>query len=935
MLRTILRPVNMALVAGVLISELVIGGWAMTGEIDPAQNKWFEKYKKQQNIPQAEDMLLNTDAEPDVTDGFTPMFNGTDLSGWSTKGGTCRFEAKDGLVVGTCVPGSSSTYLCTEKNDYRDFIFTCDMKWEVDGNSGVMFRAQIKSDGNTETVFGPQAEMEGITGDRYWNGGIYGQSCGGYFYPLWLTDHQQARAALNRTGWNRLTIMAHGNVVKTWVNGVPAAHWVDDGTYSRGFFGLQIHKGNKGTVLWKNVRIRELTYSDPEQWVQPSFWTTQDGKPATESWEFSDDEIRLTQPRGGKGNLLSPPLPPHFELSFKWKIGPQANSGLKYRVRQFGGRWLGVEYQMIDEAIPLASPHKGATASIYDLEAPILDKPLNPAGTWNEARIVAVGTEIKHYLNGAQVAQASIAGARWQADIARSKFYGLEGFAQPTEGDRVMLTDHGGQTVFKDFQFVALEAPPEPSLRPVAPQLGNAMRNGWADQTSIVIWTRTTQHPEMVTSGPQFITLPDRPGNWTDAGQLLTMQLPEGVELDEMLGACPGAPGEVRLTYFPQQGRNDSQSTSWTRTHADRDYTAQWKLDNLKPGTLYAAIVEARPIDGQEVTAVVRGSFRTAPAMTESPDLKFCMTTCHDFERRDDGLKGHKIYPAMTAINPDFVVHAGDIEYYDKPHPWAWTVELMRFKWARIFSLPRNREFYANRTTYFIKDDHDTLKNDCWAGQSYGAVSFDKGVELFNKEQFPTRSPRYHTISWGQDVQIWLLEGRDYRSPNTMPDGPDKTILGPEQKAWLFDTVSRSTARFKLVFSPTPIVGPDRNNKKDNHANQNFAHEGNELREFFGEIENVIVFCGDRHWQYASVDDESGLWEFGCGPGSEKHQLGWKEGDVRPVHRFLRVQGGFLSGEVTHSGDQDTPTLTLRHHDVNGKKMSEFQFPQQHDSDPE
>ncbi|QDT12639.1 3-keto-disaccharide hydrolase [Planctomycetes bacterium K23_9] len=240
------------------LSPIVVTSVAMADEVDPKQSAWYEKYKSQQNIPKDE-MLLNTDAEPDLKEGFAPLFNGKDLSGWSPKGGECKFEVQGDLVVGTCVPGSNSTYLSTEKDDYTDFVFTCDMKWEVDGNSGVMFRAQTKPAKNGGvTVFGPQAEMEGVTGDRYWNGGIYGQSCGGYFYPLWLKGHQEARDALDREGWNRLTIMAKGDVVKTWVNGVGAAHWVGDGTYAKGFFGLQIHKGAKGKVLWKNVRVKEL-----------------------------------------------------------------------------------------------------------------------------------------------------------------------------------------------------------------------------------------------------------------------------------------------------------------------------------------------------------------------------------------------------------------------------------------------------------------------------------------------------------------------------------------------------------------------------------------------------------------------------------------------------------------------------------------------------
>jgi len=226
-----------------------------------------------------------------------------------------------------------------------------------------------------------------------------------------------------------------------------------------------------------------------------------------------------------------------------------------------------------------------------------------------------------------------------------------------------------------------------------------------------------------------------------------------------------------------------------------------------------------------------------------------------------------------------------------KPDPWALTKDLMRFKWVRIFSLPVNRDFYSRTTSYFIKDHHDTLANDCWPGQTYGAVSFAEGVKLFNDEQFPSRDPRYAHIRWGRDLEIWILEGRDYRSANTAPDGPDRAAKG------------------------------------DNHANEVFAWEGDELRTRLSAIPGVIVLCGDRHWQYASAEPESGLWEFGCGPGSEKHELGWKPGNERPEHRFLRVAGGFLSGSLAYP-TPDQPRLTLCHRDVAGEEKSRFVFPQ-------
>jgi len=242
-----------------LILFFCISRLLLAGEFDPQQGEWFPHYSKQPNAPKPEDMLLNTDAEPEVNEGFTSLFNGKDLEGWTPKGGACTFEARDGLLVGTCVPGSDSTYLCTNQTDFTDFIFTCDMKWEVEGNSGVMFRARSKpGKKNSEIVFGPQAEMEEFSNKRDWSGGIYGQSCGGYFYPLWLKEHKNARAAIKKDHWNRITVSAKGNIVKTWVNGVPAAHWIDDGSYPKGFFGLQIHKGRKGTVLWKNIRVKRL-----------------------------------------------------------------------------------------------------------------------------------------------------------------------------------------------------------------------------------------------------------------------------------------------------------------------------------------------------------------------------------------------------------------------------------------------------------------------------------------------------------------------------------------------------------------------------------------------------------------------------------------------------------------------------------------------------
>ena len=156
-----------------------------------------------------------------------------------------------------------------------------------------------------------------------------------------------------------------------------------------------------------------------------------------------------------------------------------------------------------------------------------------------------------------------------------------------------------------------------------------------------------------------------------------------------------------------------------------------------------------------------------------------------------------------------------------------------------------------------------------------GTFNFEEGLRVY-REQVPMSEKPYRTFRWGKGLQVWFTEGRDFRSPNTDPDGPDKTIWGAEQKRWLKDTLLASDADWKILVSPTPIVGPDRKNKHDNHSNDNFTHEGDEFRDFVKEHmpDNFFVACGDRHWQYHSIHPKTGLHEFSSGPASDDHAGG-------------------------------------------------------------
>ena len=460
------------------------------------------------------------------------------------------------------------------------------------------------------------------------------------------------------------------------------------------------------------------------------------------------------------------------------------------------------------------------------------------------------------------------------------------------------------------------------------PFFGNGMKNGWGDQNSITIWTRLTKNKEAKFNGIPFIEIPKNEMLWLaknpNIDSIYSSQIPENNTLKDMEGYCPGALGQVQLVYYPINDSTNLIKTEWLEVDEKMDYTHQWQLKELIAGQAYKTKIYSRGLRQTKITDSILGKFITPPAPEVDSEIKFCVVSCHDYNRRDDPENGHKIYPSMSKLNPDFYVHTGDIEYMDKPTPYALTEELARFKWNRLFSLPFQRTFYNNHTSYFMKDDHDVGFNDSYPGMDYGKIPFERGLEIFDKEQFPTAEKTYKTVRWGKDFQIWIVEGRNYRSKNIIPDGAEKTIWGKEQKEWFYETVNASDATFKLLITSSPILGPDRLNKNDNLSNKNYTYEREEILGFIKKQNNFFIANGDRHWQYVTHVEGTNLWEFGTGAGSDSHASGWPQDDYRPEHRFLRVKGGFLSGIVKQI--DGVPSIQFLHHDVDGQVVNRVSF---------
>ncbi len=461
----------------------------------------------------------------------------------------------------------------------------------------------------------------------------------------------------------------------------------------------------------------------------------------------------------------------------------------------------------------------------------------------------------------------------------------------------------------------------------VGPYQATGVKIGEVTHNSAIVWTRLTRDehrvggdaplPMVTYRDPKTGEVHPEPGSGKpDWDPIVTF--PNGSAIDSIEGAVAGIEGDVRINYRPVN-TDAWNETPWESVVPESDFTRQFTLNDLRPATQYDLRIESRTPDGA-AGETVEATFRTAPAAADSARVVFTVTTGSRYPQQDARTGGYRMYDAMLKLNPDFFVHTGDILYYDE---LAKTDALARWHWQRMYSLDTNVRFHRAVASYFIKDDHDTWRNDCWpsmASPYMGEFTFAKGQEIF-LEQVPMGEKTYRTFRWGRDLQVWLVEGRDFRSANTDPDGPDKTIWGPEQKAWFKRTVTESDATFRILLSPTPVVGPDRPNKRDNHSNEVFAHEGNEIRKFMAKQPNMFVICGDRHWQYVSVDPKTGLREYSCGPASDEHAGGWKQDNVLPEHEYLNVTGGFLAVEVDRTAD--APFIAFRHYSVDGDRYHE------------
>ena len=218
--------------------------------------------------------------------GEVEIFNGKDLTGW--EGNKDLWSVKDGAITGITPPDPAdpkkgiikhNTFLVWKGGKVSDFEMTFQYRIEK-GNSGVQYRSKELDPG----AFGPiisgyQADFE--AGDKY--SGILYEERGRGILALrgekntikpgadakkptvekngTVGDSAAIQAGIKKEDWNEYKIIAKGNHVQHFINGMQTIDVTDEDAANapkEGLLALQIHQGPPMVVQFKNFKLVEL-----------------------------------------------------------------------------------------------------------------------------------------------------------------------------------------------------------------------------------------------------------------------------------------------------------------------------------------------------------------------------------------------------------------------------------------------------------------------------------------------------------------------------------------------------------------------------------------------------------------------------------------------------------------------------------------------------
>jgi alkaline phosphatase D len=417
---------------------------------------------------------------------------------------------------------------------------------------------------------------------------------------------------------------------------------------------------------------------------------------------------------------------------------------------------------------------------------------------------------------------------------------------------------------------------------------------------------------------------------------ITTVPLPHGVASGDPTSRAAriwfrtSGPAQVELEWVPVGQDRDRSRAVFVYTSQDHDYAATVAVENLQPATRYRYTVRARRTDQQSSREVIEesgsGTFTTPSADDKSQPLTFLWSGDLGGQKqcRDEWV-GYPIFYRMLQVKPDFAILLGDTVYGDDVCPSppnapggeaaAATLDQFRAKHRYQRGSAAVQRFLASVPVYAIWDDHEVRNN--FSG-SYDPL-MPAGRQAF-LEYWPIGTPPedprrlYRKFRRGADAEFFILDTRQYRDKNADPDGPTKTMLGPAQREWLTEDLTRSTATWKFIVTSVPLSNP-KDGTAQTPGNDSWARAADgtgfqtELRTIVsailkGRVRNVIWLAADVHYTQVNAYDPNGdgttdFHEFIAGPLSAAPNK-----PVPPDSPFkpttLHSEGGFYNfGVVT------------------------------------
>lgn len=213
---------------------------------------------------------------------FRSLFNGSNLAGW--KGDPSFWSVIDGTITGQTTterPAKGNTFLIWQGGDVKNFELRAEFRLVPNNdknfaNSGIQYRSKVV-DPDKWVVGGYQGDMDGegkYVGMLYEEKGrgivaMPGQqvriSAGGEKAKIDITGvttpPAEIAAAIRKSDWNEYVIIAEGNHLRHFINGLLTADVTDlDETLAAksGVLALQLHTGLPMTVQFKNLRLKVL-----------------------------------------------------------------------------------------------------------------------------------------------------------------------------------------------------------------------------------------------------------------------------------------------------------------------------------------------------------------------------------------------------------------------------------------------------------------------------------------------------------------------------------------------------------------------------------------------------------------------------------------------------------------------------------------------------